>query len=76
MDEAFGLDNATNVTDTFFKMREKQPNPEYCLMSRALDLIVQIGLKVEEYFCSIPQLSTVILGLDFCIIFSNCCVFF
>lgn len=43
MDEAFRLDNATNLPDAsfyflfyfffLFPIREEQPTPEYCIMS-------------------------------------------
>lgn len=45
-------------------------------MSQGLDLIVQTGPKVEEYFCCISELSAVILVLDLHITFFQSAAFF
>lgn len=73
MDAAFELDDATNK---YFAIYLKKKNTEYCFMSQALDFIVQTGPKVEGYFYFISQLSTDVLGLDFCILFFQITAFF
>lgn len=68
---AFKLDYARNLFVTFFLSIT-----EYCFMSQGLDLIVQTGPKVEEYFCCISELSAVILVLDLHITFFQSAAFF